>query len=176
MVDNIMKKFNETKFGGFVTKVVGKFPELAGDIITVATSPNPVGATLNLLREKITEKAELAESIDELEKFKMEWEKEMAELEVKDRISARETYQLKNEMADKIANRIVRWNIWIALALVAINILCTLFLDNIAIAVASNVIGILLGQVLRERGTVVDFFFGSSLGSKNKDDERLNSK
>jgi len=37
------------------------------------------------------------------------------------------------------------------------------------VAIVSNFIGITIGQLFNERQAVVNFFFGSSKGSKDKD-------
>ncbi len=167
-------RFRESKFGQFLTRIVGKIPELANDVADIAISPNPIGTGIQKILGRLKEKSEnderYREALLELEANRMEWEKEIFQIEVDDRKDARLTYRERNEMADRIARQVISWNLLMAMGLVVINILIPFFVTETSVVVlASNVIGILLGQVIRERGTVIDFFFGSSLGSKLKD-------
>lgn len=164
------------KFKEFMKKLAGNIPEIASDVADVLLSPNPVGAGLAKLKEKLTEKKGTDErysaALAEIEQNEREWQKEVFTLEMDDRKDARLTYREKNEMADKIANQVMRWNLVIAIVLVIANITVSIYVTQPAIvALASNVIGILLAQVIRERGTLMDFFFGSSLGSKTKENK-----
>ena len=44
--------------------------------------------------------------------------------------------------------------------------------DNASlIAIASNIIGVAIGNLFNERQAIINFFFGSSIGSKEKDNE-----
>lgn len=84
---------------------------------------------------------------------------------------AHQTYQGKSNMADVIAKQIVERNLPIIGLLVLINVLLVYFLQENAtlIAIASNIIGIAVGNLFAERQAIVNFFFGSSIGSKEKD-------
>ena len=84
---------------------------------------------------------------------------------------ARDMYaNTDHEQTDKIAHSIMRFNLWIIFALVGANIgVVTFIKDGALVAIASNLIGIVVGHLLSERKDVVNFHFGSSMGSKNKD-------
>lgn len=94
----------------------------------------------------------------------------LAKLEQDKYNKAHETYQTKHDMADKIALQIINRNLPIIAVLVIMNVgIVHLFKDNATlIAIASNVIGISIGNLFAERQAIVNFFFGSSLGSKQK--------
>ena len=83
---------------------------------------------------------------------------------------ARDSYKTHHEEADKVSRSIMSRNLPTVFALVIVNILCTYYFkdDGNIIAIVSNIIGIVIGQLLSERQSVVGFFFGSSLGSKIK--------
>lgn len=94
--DGPKKSFWETGFGKFCQKVKDKVPDLAGDILEVATSPRPLKASIELIKGKLKEKSledprnvEIAKLMQEMDKFSMTWEKEMFTLETADRQSAR---------------------------------------------------------------------------------------
>lgn len=167
----------KSKFKDFLKRLAGNIPEIASDITEVALSPNPIGAGLLKIKERLMEKKETDEryrlALAEFEKNERDWQKEVFALEMEDKKDARLTYREKNEMADQIAKQVMRWNLIIAMALVIANIGVSIYIAQPAIiALASNVIGILLAQVIRERGTLMDFFFGSSLGSKTKESKQ----
>lgn len=97
-----------------------------------------------------------------------------AQMELDDRRDARAMYKVNPEKAEHVAEHIMRYNIVIVFLLVIINVLAVMHLrDNTAVlAIVSNFIGIVLHALLNERQSVVGFYFGSSLGSKLKNDER----
>lgn len=85
--------------------------------------------------------------------------------------TSHETYSKNSSMADKIAVQVIRWNLPVIFLLVAGNlwIVDRFKEDATLIAIASNIIGIAIGKLFGERQAVVNFFFGSSIGSKEKD-------
>lgn len=93
------------------------------------------------------------------------------ELYLADRQNAREMYKNQNEQADKIADRITKFNVMYIIGLVIANCLLVYFLeDNGAIiAAASNIIGLVIRDLLAQIQAVTGFYFGSSMGSKQKD-------
>lgn len=98
---------------------------------------------------------------------------ELAKLENKKYDKAHETYQTKNEMADNIASQIINRNLPIIAILVIMNVGLVYYMQDHAslIAIASNIIGVAIGNLFNERQAIVNFFFGSSMGSKQKDDQ-----
>lgn len=92
-------------------------------------------------------------------------------LDLENTKSARRMYmEASKERADEIAKDVMAVNLPVMFLLVAINIGVVYFFEEGAlIAIASNFIGMMLKELMSERQTVMNFFFGSSLGSKNKD-------
>jgi len=84
--------------------------------------------------------------------------------------SARDMYKVNPEQASKVADNIMKYNLIIVFLLVIINVLAVNHLkdDAAILAIVSNFIGIVMMALLQERQAVVNFFFGSSMGSKNK--------
>ena len=86
---------------------------------------------------------------------------------------ARGAYKVHHEQADKVAESIMSKNLITIFVLVLVNIASIAVakyfnLPGEILAIISNLIGIVIGQLLSERQSVVGFFFGSSLGSKMK--------
>lgn len=92
-------------------------------------------------------------------------------LDLENTKDARSMYkETDHKQTDKIAHSIMRFNLWIIFALVGANIGVVSFItDGALVAIASNLIGIVVGHLLSERKDVVNFHFGSSMGSKSKD-------
>lgn len=88
---------------------------------------------------------------------------------------AHETYRIKNDKQDRIAEQIIRFNLPVIFLLVCINIALVYFLRDkeysTLIAIASNIIGVVIGNLMNERQAIINFFFGSSMGSKEKQDK-----
>lgn len=95
---------------------------------------------------------------------------QLDELYLKGRENARNMYSKHNEQADRVAERVMRFNIWFVLVMVGMNIAVVHFMREHTelVAIASNIIGIAMRDLLAERHSVTAFYFGSSLGSKNK--------
>ena len=92
------------------------------------------------------------------------------QMELDNTNAARDMYKVNPEQASKVATNIMKYNLVIVFLLVIINVLAVMNLqDNAAVlAIVSNFIGIVMMALLQERQAVVNFFFGSSMGSKNK--------
>jgi hypothetical protein len=88
-----------------------------------------------------------------------------------------ETYQINHAMADTIAKQIISRNLPIIAILVLVNISVVYYMEDkpSLIAIASNIIGVAIANLFNERQAIVNFFFGSSLGSKEKD-KQLNKQ
>ena len=61
------------------------------------------------------------------------------------------------------------------LVLVGVQVLVILYVDGQVAAVVTGIVGTITGALINERNTVVNFFFGSSKGSKDKS-KLLNGK
>lgn len=84
---------------------------------------------------------------------------------------AHKTYREKNQQADEISSHIIRYNLPIIAILVIVNVLIVYYMQENAtlIAIVSNIIGVAIANLFSERNTIVNFFFGSSIGSKEKE-------
>jgi hypothetical protein len=84
-----------------------------------------------------------------------------------DRNQARATYKIHPEQADKLAERIMRWNLpYIAFLLIA-NCVALYFLKNHSelLLVIGNVLGMAIKSLFDERKEVTGFYFGGSMQS-----------
>jgi len=101
----------------------------------------------------------------------MENETVLERLDEQSRQRASDQYQKTgHKQADKIADHVVKYNLPTIVGLVVANAGAVWFLGEkgTLIAIVSNLIGVVIGQLLQERQSVISFFFGSSLGSKQK--------
>lgn len=89
--------------------------------------------------------------------------------------SARDMYKsTDHKQADKIADSITKWNTLIVFCLICVNIAVVVFIpDPTLVALVSNMIGASISYLWNERSTVINFFYGSSQGSKDKSRELL---
>lgn len=95
------------------------------------------------------------------------------QLQAQEMANARDAYKTHHAQADEVAKSIMARNLPTIFFLVLCNILAVMYaryieLPGELVAVISNLIGVVIGQLLNERQSVVGFFFGSSLGSKMK--------
>ena len=170
------KRFWDTKFGKIlkgagegvvdVVEVVGKVKN--GDI------KGAFNTAVNALQG--SDKPEAKEALTQLriQEMEIKLELERVELEefkavLEDKQSARGMYVAKNAMADKVARQVINWNLPAIALLVVIEVLCVIYMDDkTLIAIISSAIGSVLTALINERLTVIQFFFGSSMGSKEK--------
>lgn len=153
------------KLGGEVgEKTAEKITDIAG-VITGTEDPSEMLA-------KIKKDQALA---NELKKQLIDNEQELKLAYFEDVKSARDMYKATDhKQADSIADGIIKYNLWFVLFLILINIGVILFVKEVAIvALLSNLIGASISYLWNERSTVINFFFGSSLGSKDKSRELL---
>lgn len=117
--------------------------------------------------DKLKHDAELS---SKLKQAIMDNEQELKLAYLEDIQSARTMYQnTDHQMADMIAKRVIDWNIWVVAILVSANVGCMIYIKDATIAVAvGNIIGGSISYLWNERQKVLEFFFGSSLGSKDK--------
>ncbi len=162
------KSFKDTKVGNFLSKVAPSVLDIVGDSI-------PGGKMIKSLLQNsnielsVPQEAELNEAI-------RQYELEEYQMLLDDRAGARAMYISKSVKADQIAESIMKWNLPMILGLVVLNILATLYLDKALLAIVANVIGFVLNALITERSTLIQFFFGSSEGSKTKDNKLNLSK
>ncbi len=84
--------------------------------------------------------------------------------------SARSMYKVNSKDASVIGKSIMSKNLVVVFLLAAINCSVIYYLrdDGVIVGMVSTLIGGIISSLLSERQTVVNFFFGSSMGSKNK--------
>lgn len=99
----------------------------------------------------------------------MDNEQEIIRLQYADIANARDSYKVHNEQADKIAARVMDVNLPAIVALLITNCLIVYFVTNPAVSLAiGNIIGASVQALWQERQSIIGFFFGSSVGSKEK--------
>jgi hypothetical protein len=95
----------------------------------------------------------------------------LVELEYKDVAHARDTYkETDHKVADFVAKKVINYNLWVVLAAILVEVLAVVYIDDkVLIAIISGAVGGLVTALLQERQQIINFFFGSSMGSKNKE-------
>lgn len=168
MAEKKKKKFKDSKLFKTIKDVA---PQVLDTVTDIAADVYPPLGVVNNLVDKalgVAQEEENEDAIYELQYERGEYMKEL-ELYYADLDSARDMYKEKSDMADSVAKKIIDWNLWILLALVIIQVLVIMFVDGQIAAVVTGVVGTITGALINERNTVVNFFFGSSQGSKDKD-------
>lgn len=168
------KPFKETGFGKFLDKAGDVIMKNGGDVLNIAgkvATGNITGAfgdVANML--KGDDSPEAKELLNEFELQKMTWEKEIFALEIQDKDSARKMYVEEHDKADSIATKIIDWNLPVIGVLLGIEIACIIYMREYpeVLAIISAAVGGVTQSLISERQTVVQFFFGSSMGSKKK--------
>ena len=154
------KKFNETQVGKWLSVNAPKVIETVGTFYPPAQLLSRlIGNEPDLTPEQKTEFEQLLQTT---------YFKEM-DYALANTSSARDIYRESRVMTDKLATRVMTWNLPGIFLMVLINIGCVKFLDSALLAIVSNVIGMVINQLNGERNNIINFFFGSSLGSKEKD-------
>lgn len=160
------KKFKDTKFGQFLTKASESIPEIltVGGSILTGNIGGAVESVGDILKEKALKDERARELYKEFELAKMTFEKELYELEVEDRKSARvrEVEMAKSGKTD--------WMMY-ATGLTALGSFLLIVISVIFIPeTQTNKLFIhLMGMVEGVAITVFMYYFGSSKGSKDKD-------
>jgi len=161
------KPFNETGFGKFIKKV----GENAGTIIDVAAevATGDIGGALEVVRDKINESkidaTEKQRLLQELELRRMEFQKELYELEVRDRESAR----LRESELAKAGQRDYMQYFVGVVGLVTFGYIVYFLTNRIVPSdnreIFIHMVGIVEGVII----SIFGYYYGSSLGSKAKD-------
>ena len=153
-----------------VTELALSLAKLVPDIVgwVAGDDAEKVATNVVAIAEKVTGKKE-QEAVDELisnPTLALEFYKLLME----DRNSAREVYKIHHDNSDKIANSVIRYNLWLVLFLVLADVAAYVFLaSNPALLTAlSTSTGFVIQSLLKERQDILGFYFGSSIGSKIK--------
>ena len=159
-MEKTKKDFKDTAFGKFINKAKDFAPELLNVAGKIATG-NVVGAVSevgNILKKESTKSAEAKVLLNEFEMFKMEFEKECFELEVKDRKSARKLYT-----TDSLIQKI-----FAIVFLVGYGFLCWYMLQILQgesndSELFKTMVTMIFTGTSTKLSTIVDFFFGGSV-------------
>ena len=82
---------------------------------------------------------------------------------------AREMYKEKSDQADKIAQLVMTLSIPLIAFIAVIQVVAAYLIDEKALSILiANICGAAMGYLWNERATIINFFFGSSAGSKQK--------
>jgi len=153
------KKFKDTKVGRWLKMNAPDLLDTIGDIYP------PVKLLSNLVsgRKDI-------DPVDkqQFEEYLKEYELEL-EYHTENTNGARRIYKNSKDITDRLARNIMYINLPLIVVLVIINIACIKWLDSTLLAIVSNVIGMTMQKLFEERSVVTNFFFGSSKGSKDKE-------
>lgn len=95
---------------------------------------------------------------------------DLLKMDLDDISNARDMYKsTDHEMADNVAQRVIKWNLWIILIALVVEVAFVILVeDKVLIAIISSAVGGITTALLQERQQIINFFFGSSLGSKQK--------
>lgn len=152
-------KIKDTKIGAFLKD---KAPDVLGLVGDLLPDSGAIGIVKNVIDKIVPDDDEKFIIKNELEATASEYFADVQD--------AREMYEnTEHEQADKIAHNIINYNLWILLGLVVIQVIVIMYVEGQIAAVVTGVIGTITGALINERNTVVNFFFGSSKGSKDKD-------
>lgn len=161
---NLIKNGGEGSRVGKLLREIGKpeFIEKAATMVGQGLSGNWFGAVQTLMKN---------DSEVTLEQEQMA--ADLYAMDLQDLISARAMYKdTDHRMADDIAKRIINYNLWVVFAAIIVEILVVIYVDDkVLIAIISGAVGSFTTALLQERQQVVNFFFGSSRGSKAKQKE-----
>ena len=156
-----MGKFKEengkTRIGMFLKKTAPHLLDVVGDII-------PDAGVLGIIKNVILYDKTISQD-DKDEAL------ELLKMDLEDIKSARLMYQeTRHVMADDIAKRVIKWNlVGVAIAIIVEVGSVMVIDDKVLIAIISGAIGGVTTALLQERQQIINFFFGSSRGSKEKD-------
>ena len=143
-----------------------------GDALVKKGIEKVTGIQLDDKKELTKEEIQLIKDND-FKILSLDFEKLKLELlnDEKNREVAHQTYRTEHTMSDKIASQVISKNLFIIALLVFANIATLYYFkeDATLIAIVSNIIGIAIGNLFAERQAIINFFFGSSIGSKAKD-------
>lgn len=163
------------------TKLISKGAIGLGKKLIGAEKVEDITDTINSIGEKLgiidptPEKLDVAfDDPANLEKL-IQYDLDLKKLENEDRSSAREMRKSTgSEFVDKLAMHIMKTNLPAVGILVIVNIIVLICakiykIDVSVVLAVGNVVGMVIGDLLRERREVTGFYLGSSIGSKLKD-------
>jgi len=160
------KKFKDTGFGKFINKAKDFLPELAGVGFSVASGNfvGAIGEVKNMIKKKAVNDEKAKELLIEFEKLENEFSLEMYELEIKDRDSAR------NREIELSKSGGVDWLMYATgltgLLSFVVVLYAVIFMEVKESAILHQLIGMVEGVAI----SLFAYYFGTSKGSKDKDE------
>jgi len=161
------------------TDSVVNLAKQAGELLGLGSnsSSDEVVAHLGTNPEAVVKLKELEVTAKDLENQHLRKQvEEINRTEEAKRGMSHETYRLKNDKQDRIAEQVIKFNLPVIAVLLIANILIVYYIQNNAtlIAIVSNIIGMATANLFTERQAIINFFFGSSMGSKDKQEKLEN--
>lgn len=167
-------KERKTKVGKILQSITKNIPDLAGDVLGVVTSQNPVGSAINALVSKVTGKdSGLAQALqgvsnedwDEYKLKERDQDLEEMRIEVRDRIDARnrEVKLAQSGKKDYMHSVVGITGLSAFLLVIWVAMFETITNENLFFFIAGNVFAIAT--------QIYSYYFGSSKGSKDKADQ-----
>jgi len=163
------KKFKDTALFATIKQVAPQIIDKATDVLATVYPPLGIVNTLVDGAMDAAKKSGNKDAVAQLSVAKESYSNEL-DLYYADLASARDMYKsTDHSQADKIADNVMKFNLIIIVIMVAIQVLVIMYVEGQIAAVITGVVGTITGALLAERSAVVNFFFGSSQGSKDKD-------
>ena len=155
-----MKKFNETKVGQFLSQAAPEILELVGDSIPGA------GILTNLFKAKVEATPEQQQ---EFEKLIRDYEIEELKIRLDDVADARSLQKTALGQDDKFSKRFLYWLAAgsLLLGFTYIFVITFVTIPESNQRFADTILGVVIATIIT---TIYNFFFGSSKGSKDKDE------
>lgn len=134
------------------------------DVVKIATGAKSPEEALEQVKKDKQLALEVRDKI-------LEQEHEITMAYFQDLKDARQMYSSSDhKMADYVAKKIIDFNLLYVAILVLVNVGVIVHVENPTISLAvGNIIGASISYLWQERQSVVCFFMGSSMGSKDKD-------
>ena len=162
--EKIKIPFKDRPIADILKKAAPTILDIVGDIVPGASAIKTIANMV--FKDKTISPADKEAIQKELDRELKEYE-----LYVEDMKRASDMYSSTgHRMADKIADRVIKWNLWIIIIAIVFELLFIYYIDDkILIATISTIVGGVTTALLQERQQIINFFFGSSRGSKTKD-------
>ena len=157
-----MKKFNETKVGQFLEQAAPEILELVGDAVPGA------GILTNLFKAK---QDKTPEQEAEFQKLIRDYEIEELKMILNDVADARDLQKAALKQSDVFSKRFLYWLAAgsLFLGFVYIFVITFVTIPEPNQRFADTILGVVIATIIT---TIYNFFFGSSKGSKDKDEQK----
>ncbi len=150
------KKFRDTKLAGFLAKASEFVPGVAGIAMKVISGDSELSSFGEAL--KSSDHPRSNEFHEEFEKHNLEYQKDMASLEVEDRKDARSLYK-----ADSIIQKVFAIVFLIGYAFLSWYLLSILKGSEVVNELFKTMVTMIWTGTSTKLGTIIDFLFGGSI-------------